>query len=288
MIENAVRAMGDNLEALSRLQTKAASGKKFEKPSDDPKAAQSAFNLRTSLRSTQAFLETAHTADEWMAANEMAFNQMIDMATKAINASLSGVSDSNDDEVRPTLAGQIDSYLASAIEIGNTRYQGQYIFSGFKTTTEPFTFVAGSPDTVSYSGDFGVIQRDMGIDQSMTVNVNGDTAFSPLYGAMITARDALLANDVPALQSAIDDLNSAVEVIKQQRSFNGAREKQVQGIVANLEQTELTIEGWISDNENANLVEVITQLRYQETVYQAALEVGNRTLATINLFDLLS
>lgn len=287
MVENAIRSMSDNLENLGKLQGKATSGKQFAKASDDPKAAHAALSLRTGLKTTQSYLEASQTADIRMSATEVAFAQIVDLATNTINTALAGVSDSQS-TARPALAEQIDGFLTSAIEIGNTKHQGDYIFSGYKTTTQPFTFVAGSPDTVTYGGDNGVIQRDLGGDQSITVNINGDTTFSALYTAMIAARDALSADDVPALQTAIDNLNTALDTIKEQRSFNGARQRQVQTITTNLEQTELSIQGWLSNKENANLVEVISELRQQETIYQAALEVGNRTLATLNLFDLLS
>ena len=287
MVDNAIRSMSENMEKLGNLQGKAASGKRFAQASDDPKAAHAALSLRSSLVTTQSYLETALNVGEWMSATEVAFSQIVDLATKAINISLEGVSDSQN-EARPGLAVQIDGFLTNAIEIGNTKFQGNYIFSGYKTTTQPFALLAGSPDSVTYSGDNGIIKRDLGVEQSMTVNIDGDTTFSPLYSAMIAARDALNADDLPALQTAIDNLNIALETIKEQRSYNGARQRQVQTLTSNLEQTELSIQGWLSNKENANLVEVITELRHQETIYQAALEVGHRTLATLNLFDLMS
>lgn len=286
MMENTIRLMGENLEKLGNLQGKAASGKNFVQASDDPKAAHSSLSLRSSLSSTKSYLETASNVGEWMSATEVAFSKMVDLATKTINTSLEGISDSQTN-ARPGLAEQIDGFLESAIEVGNSKHQENYIFSGFKTTSEPFALVAGIPDTVSYSGDTGAIQRDLGANQSITVNIDGDTTFSPLFTAMIAARDALIANDVPALQTAIDGLNTALDTVKEQRSFNGARQRQVQTTTSNLEQTELSIQGWLSDNEDANLVEVITELRHQETIYQATLEVGNRTLATLNLFDMM-
>jgi hypothetical protein len=43
----------------------------------------------------------------------------------------------------------------------------------------------------------------------------------------------------------------------------------------------------LTNKEDVNMTEAITQLRYQETVYQAVLEVSRRSLATANLFEYL-
>jgi flagellar hook-associated protein 3 FlgL len=211
---------------------------------------------------------------------------MQDLTAQAINLGLQGISDSNS-AARDNLASQIDLLIEDALSAANTRHLDSYLFAGHQVDTEPFRLVSGTPDSVAYDGDAGVIQRTIGPDLTTTINFEAQTVFSPIFEAMIAARDALVADDVSALQLAVSDLKSAQEGVKQQRAVNGIRLKQMEDNQSYLEETQLAIQDLLSQEEDIDLVEVITELRHQETVFQATMQVGQRTLATVNLFDLM-
>jgi flagellar hook-associated protein 3 FlgL len=279
--------MQDNLETLNALRDRAATGKQFQIASDDPESASAALGLRSSLRASQAYLATAQVTGDWMAATENALKQAVDLAKQAHQIALGGLSDSNDDEALGAMSAQIDSLLQQAIEVGNTRYNGDYIFSGFKTNTQPFTPVSGSPDSVSYDGNSGLMQRSLGPGQSVAANIPGDDIFTQLFAGLISARDALKGPDHSGLPAAVVALQTALDTVARERSNLGSRQQQVQAAITQSEETQLLLKSLISQKEDANMVEALSELRYQETTYQAVLEVGRRTLATLNLFDLL-
>jgi len=280
------RSIRDNLDRLGSLQTKAASAKRFQKMSDDPIAARSALGLRSNLQATKAYMETSEWSADWMSASEVALGHMVDLGTQAVNLTLNGISDTGDSQ--PILAQELTLLLEQAVKAGNTTHAGNALFAGYQTElTEAFTLTPGVPDIVSYNGDAGMIQRNVGPNQSVTVNIDGAAAFMPLFNAMIEARDALNAGNTGNIQLAADHLQSALDQVVQIRSLNGARQRQVTTITEQLQDTHTTLASSLSQKEDANLAEVIADLRYQETVYQSALEVGNRTLATLNLFDIM-
>ena len=287
IVDNAIRYMQDNLEQLNALNEKAATGKEFQAASENPAAASAVLSLRSSLQTNAAYLAIAQVTDDWMAATENALKGMVDLGTRAQNIALSGLSDSHDLQALQLMATEIDSILKQAIEIGNTQHRGDYIFAGFKTSTQPFDFVPGSPDTVSWSGNGGQMQRSLSPGESVTANVLGNVAFSDFFTALIEVRDRLQAGDLTNLQSAIASLQSANQTVAQERSASGARQQQVKAAILRGQETEFTLKRLISGKEDANMVEAITELRHQETTYQAVLEVGRRTLATLNLFDIL-
>ena len=286
IIDNAIRSMSDNLQKLSKLQRQASSGKRFERSSDAPGASRAAMALKSNINANESYLETLQRAEHWLTASGQALGELEDVSLKAINRALEGISDTNA-QARSNLAEELDGLIQDAVSSGNRKHQGNYLFSGFQVKTEPFTLVTGSPDSVTYAGDTGEITRRIGPDHSLKVNFDPDQVISPLYEAMISARDALLADDTVGLQSAVEDLKSAQELIKDQLATNGIRLKQVEDNQSYLEETQLALENLLSHEEDIDLVEVITELRHQETVYQTTLEVGHRTMATVNLFDLL-
>lgn len=286
IIENAIRSMSDNLQKLGDLQSRASSGKKFDVSSDHPRASRSALALRSSIQTNQGYLETIQAAEGWLNASQNALGNLERMGIQAVNAALEGVSDTNS-EARQILAQKLDGLIEEGISTANVRHLDSYLFSGFKVNTEPFTLTSGSPDTVSFSGDQGVIQRAIAPDRSLTVNFDADAVISPFFSALISARDALLLDDTSGIQAAVEDLQSAQEGITEQMAINGTRLKETEESTAYLEETQLTLRGLLSREEDIDLVEIITELRHQETVYQTTLEVGHRTLAAVNLFDLL-
>jgi flagellar hook-associated protein 3 FlgL len=299
MIDNAIRHMTDNQARLAALQEKIASTKQFQSASENPSAASAALGLRSTLKYNQVYLETAQLTDDWMTASEHAMQSAATVAEKAIVAVTRGISDTLGTEERAALKEELEGLLAQAIDTGNTKHQGYYIFSGFSIGTAPFSLDVNNspdpanPDTVVYGGDptNGQMKREIGPGQSVVVNVNGQGAFSPLFAALIKARDALDvfngSNDKTRMQESLTELQAALDTINTNRTENGARQRQVQSAVDYLEKTGLEIKSLLSQKEDLNMVEAISMLRAQETSYQASLEVGQRAISALNLFDVL-
>ncbi len=181
--------------------------------------------------------------------------------------------------------------INQAVDVGNTSHQGSYVYAGFMTTTIPFERVdgAGGNTTIVYHGGHNnLIQRAISPGQWVTVNVDGEASFMPLFEALIAARDALNNNDPLALQAALDALQVAQDEVGNVMTANGSRQRQVQAAGEQMEKTHIEIKSLLSQKEDTNLAEAISNLRYQETVYQTVLEVGNRAVAAMSLFDYLS
>jgi flagellar hook-associated protein 3 FlgL len=292
LTDNAIRYMDENLQRLQAYQEQVSTGKAFQRPSDDPAAATMALTLRSNLETIESYLNTTKTTDDWMSATDKALQQAVEIGTRASNLALSGISDSQGAEERQALAAEMDILLKQAVDLGNTSHQDSYLFSGFKTKTAPFTLVENDSDpffdAVGYNGDNGVIVRHLGPDQTIPQNIDGQQVFSPLFTAIIDARDALNANRTDLLQTALDDIQSAVQGISLASTTNGARQRQVRLTGERIEKTQVELKSLLSKKEDVNMAEAIANLRYQETVYQTVLEVSQRSISALSLFDMLS
>lgn len=284
---DAIRYMEENLERLSDLQQKIATGKRYNRSSDNPSVAAAGLSLRSSLESSQAYLDTAEETDTWLSTTEFALKDVVEIATRAINLALDGLSDTQGPSERQAMATEMGLLLEEAIDLGNTSLEGSYIFAGFKTRTAPFTLVTGTPDSVNYNGDAGNIQRNVGPGQKISVNLDGDATLSPLYAAIIETRDALQANDTAAIDAGLANLNTALDGVVDARTVNGGRQRQLNNIMTRIERTQTELRTLLSRKEDESLTEIISTLRQQEVVYQAVLEVGRRAIATSNLFEFL-
>jgi len=297
--ERAIRNMENNREVMVGLQEKLSSTRSFQRVSDNPGAASAALTLRSSIRAGEAYLATATSMDEGMSATDDALSKMETHATKATNLARQGATDTFSGVERKALAREMDSLLQEAVSRGNPAPPGSFRFAGYRVkmagSEKPFTLVEGDytavppvPDSVTYAGDNNSMNRSVGPGHTITLNVDAEDAFQDLYQAMIGVRDALNNDDGTTVNAGIDTLNAALERISDLRTQNGARQNQVSARIGLLNKTQLSLESMLSDKEDVNMAEAITHLRYQETVYQAVLEVSQRSLATANLFEYLS
>jgi flagellar hook-associated protein 3 FlgL len=293
MTENAIRHMNENLETIQHLQDQISTTKVIQNISDDPATASSVLSMHSTLATVQSYRDAANVADDWMSATETSLAQMVDMGTRATMLATSGVSDTQGQEERTSLANDLDEIIKQAIQTANTAHEDKYIFAGFQVRPPipPFagadTNADGRFDVVNYVGDNGSIQREIGPGTMVTTNVDGNAAFQPLFNAMIAAREALFAGNTANLQTAITNMGTAMQTLNAARTGNGGRQRQLEAAITRIINSQTEIKSLLSKKEDTNLAEAISHLTNQQTVYQATLEVGQRAIAMATLFDYL-
>lgn len=292
MTNNAIRNMASNLENMTRLQNVVASGGKISKVSDDPVGASLSLSLSSSIQGLEDYKSTATLADTWLTANDFAMNELSESAIRAITLVTSGLNDTQGETERTALGTEMNSLLTQVIDLANSNEQGQYIFSGFQIDAKPFELVEstveGVPDSVVYHGDDGSMTRSLGPGQTVAINVPGRDAFMPLINALITARDALMEGDTATLRTTLTSLQDASDTLDTYRGTNGARLRQVEQASDYLDQSKVEMQALLSKKKDTNLAEAISLLSNQETTYQVVLEVSQRAISALSLFDYLS
>lgn len=310
MTDGAIQNMADNLEKVSKLQNRISSGKNFQVASEDPTHASASLSLRSHLQTLESYTDTAELTQNWMTATDNAFDQLEQLAVRANNLILRGLNDSLSGRERAeSLATEMQTLINQAVELGNTSVNGQYIFSGYQVNQKAFALsdaaatlpdYQGNPFTprvITYLGDQGNIQRSLGPDQSVTLNVRGDQAILGFLQNMILASNALQQNNIQdtgdpitdplTLESTLSALKSSLETLDQYRTSNGARMRQVDSAANFLETVKLETRSLLSKNEDTNMAEGIALLANQQTTYEAVLEVSQRAISALSLFDYL-
>jgi flagellin-like hook-associated protein FlgL len=175
-----------------------------------------------------------------------------------------------------------------SVDIANTKHNGKYIFAGFATKSATPPFVLDAAHTaVTPNDDTHSIQLNISPGQTMTTNFIGRAIFAPLFQALIDARDALLSNNAANIQPTITSLQTAMDPVTTALTTNGARQRQLQVTIDTMESSKIQLKSLLSSKEDVNMAEAISQLANQETTYQSVIEVSQRAINTINLFDVL-
>lgn len=310
MVDNAIQNMADNLEKMSKLQGKIYTGKQFQNASEDPARASVSLSLRSNLRTLETYADTAETTKNWMTASDNALDQLEQIAVRAQNLILRGLNDTlSGSERASALGAEMQDLLNQAVEIGNTSVNGQTIFAGYQVNGKAFEMVDSSttladykgdpftPKVVNYIGDQGNMLRSLGPDQMVTLNVRGDQAILGFLQNLVLAGNALIQNNINktgdpvndplTLQSALSGLKSSLDTMDQYRTSNGARLRQVESAANFLETVKLETKSLLSKNEDTNMAEGIALLANQQTTYEAVLEVSQRAISALSLFDYL-
>ncbi|MDL1909804.1 flagellar hook-associated protein 3 [Chloroflexi bacterium CFX6] len=300
MVDNAIQNMSENLEKVSKLQGKLSTGKQFQVASEDPARASVSLSLKSNLRTLESYADTAETAKNWMTVTDNALGELGDIGIRAMHLILRGINDTfSGSERAATMAVEMQDLLNQAVELGNTSVNDQYIFAGYQVNAKAFELVASAtalldyqgnpftPKVVNYLGDAGVMQRTLGPDQSVALNVRGDQAINGLLQNLILATNALKQNDTVSLQNILTNLRSSLDIMDQYRASNGARLRQAESAADFLETMKIETQSLLSRNEDINMAEGISLLANQQTTYEAVLEVSRRAVSALSLFDYL-
>ena len=309
MTENAIQNMADSREKVSGLRGKLATAKQFQVASEDPGRASTSLGLRSQLKTLESYTEVTTSTQNWMTASDNAFDQLEQLGVRANNLILRGLTDTLTGAERFDLGAEMETLVNIAFEIGNTSVNGQYIFSGyqinqkaFELTDSPTTLTdyKGStftPKVVNYLGDSGTIQRSLGPDQAVTLNVRGDQSILGFVQNLIEAKNALVQNNIRntgdpltdplTLESSLGEVKSSLDTISQYRASNGAHMRQVDSAANFLESVKIETKSMLSENEDLNMAEGIALLANQQTTYEAVLEVSQRAISALSLFDYL-
>ncbi len=171
-------------------------------------------------------------------------------------------------------ATEVGQLLEEAIAQANVQLGGNYIFAGYRLNTTPFTAtVVGGIDTAEYHGDTNDFQLQIGKDDTVVVGRNGQTTLmdSNLFTALGTLKKALEDNDGAAIRQQLDQLKSARDYLDNEIADTGAKGNRLDLKDAVWSSLTLDLRERLSDVEDADLPEMITELKQKELAYQVAL-----------------
>ena len=182
----------NNLQsALARTQMQLSTNRRVLTPADDPVASARALEVSQSQGRNEQFATNRNSANSSLAAVEGSLQNagdlLQDIQTLVVNAG-NGTMLPKD---REALAVELEGRLKDLLGVANTSDgNGGYLFSGYKTTTVPFT---STPDGANYQGDQGVRQLQVSDSRKMPLSASGSAVFESIptgNGVFQTKADA--------------------------------------------------------------------------------------------------
>jgi len=162
-----LRNLNSNIEKLMVTQTRLSSGKRLNKPSDDPVGTATAMRLRSRLYQTDQFLRNIDRGETQLNISDAALEDMSGLLMRAQELAIAQSNTTADYKTRKAVAQEIDGLINQFVDVLNTRVGNRYIFAGYESLEAPFL---QSLNGVKYVGDSG--QMAIEIESGTVMNAN--------------------------------------------------------------------------------------------------------------------
>ena len=284
MLSAALYNLRRNSRKLFRLQVMAASGKRILAPSDDPLGAIKVIDYNSQLSRFEQYQRNIAFGLSWLQRTEGVLQDLEELVSRAHEIAVSQSSGTADAQSRASCAGIVREIKAQVWQLSNASLGGRYLFAGLKNDQPPYA------EDGSYQGDTGEFQISVGQGVRVAVNLVGPEVFS--FGSTDFFQELeelaqALENDQPDLiAQKLDTLDQALRQLINARAKVGARVERLESYKGILEGSALKVKERLSEIEDADIAEVITELATREAVYQASL-LATRRLLEENLVSLM-
>jgi len=181
-----------NIENFMKLENMMSTGRKINKPSDDPIGTISSLGYRSKLAQFEQFTKNISSAKTWLSHEDLALSDMNGLLIQAKEIAVTLANDSYDYTARQGAASEIESIFEQVLQAGNTQLDNRYIFSGHKTLQQAFRSTGVG---VIYEGDDGVIKTE--IENGATVGIN-------TVGSSVLTKSFTVIGDDADLKAGID------------------------------------------------------------------------------------
>jgi flagellar hook-associated protein 3 FlgL len=279
-------------DGLLETEEQLSTGKRINKPSDDPYGASLAVTLKGQLARLGDYTNNISDGTAWTTAGLSALQSMTDQVQRAqelVTESSNGTESASEMQ---SAGAEIQQLVDGIKSDANASYNGQYVFGGGGTTA-PYS----SADNSFHGTVGGQVQRTVSAGTSSTANVtvntqvyqvlNGSANDDPgLLSQLQSIADALKAGNQPPAGS-LTQLSGSLSGLEQQSATLGSAQDRLSLASTRLQSLQLSVTDSLSNDQDANMAQTMTTFSNQQAAFTAALKAGANIVQT-SLMDFLS
>jgi flagellar hook-associated protein 3 FlgL len=294
--QNLLSNINQSLDRLDTTQQELSTGKKINQPSDNPYGTSLALQLNNQISNLTGYSNNVTDGTGWAQAGNAALTDITNSVQRIRELVLQASNGTQTQADMANDAAEVNQLIDQVKQDANTQYNGQYIFSGAATGTQPYP--AGSD---AYAGDSGQVTRTIGPNTSLAVNADlssvlgtGQTTAGQPAGdgkLLNTLRNiaddmqsgnasALSATDLAQLDSNTGSLNGLTANL-------GATTDRLQMASSRIQTLQASDAQSLSDTQDADMAQTEVDFSTQQAALTAALQAGAKVVQQ-SLMDFLS
>ncbi len=172
---SALAQMMAKSSALAKTQNQIAAGTRILTPADDPIGAAQALELDRALAESQQHEKNTTAATNRLSVEEQTMGDVTSLLQRIRDLVVQANNPTLDDSGRKSVLAEVQVRFSDLVDLANRKdANGEYLFSGYSTLTQPFVKSGG---TVTYKGDDGTRVLQTGPSQLVTDGHPGSAVF---------------------------------------------------------------------------------------------------------------
>ncbi len=220
-----IRNLGSNLTRMDNYQNQLSTGRRINKPSDDPVGLSFALRYRSEISANDQYQENVKSATSWLDYTDSTLNKAGEVLQRLRELTVQAANGTNPQSALDAIQSEVKQFYGEMVNIGNSDFNGKHVFNGQKTNIAPYTEATAPADYT----DAADIKFEIGAGVTIPVNVNGNQVFgSPadndnmfkLTQDLITS---LGTSDFTGIKSALGRMDSRMDKFLAVRSDIGAK-----------------------------------------------------------------
>jgi flagellar hook-associated protein 3 FlgL len=274
-----------NLAAMEDAQRRVLSGLRIERPSDDPAGAVGVMSADRQLSGLAQYRRNIQAAEARLNAEETVLDGVSALLERARELAIGQAGATGNAQTRAIAKIEVDQLLAQAIALGNTPYNGGYLFGGQFADAAPFD-AAGATSATRPPTGAALVEIDAG--RQLTVHHDAVQVFvdTDALQALQDLSAALGASSDTQIGAALTRLDGAHTNVQKVLGETGANALQLEVAASNIASVAGTLETFRADLSEVEMEEAISRLVSRQTAFQAALAATSRMIS-LTLTDYL-
>lgn len=286
MTSGTLSRLQERLSTFETTQVKVGTGKRMQVPSDDVAGMSSALRLRSEMAARVQEARNAEDGLMWVNLADSELQGIVAQLQRARELAVRGASMTDVNE-RAAIQVEIEGIRDDIVAAANSSSQGRPLFAGFAAGDA----VAQVGGIWTYQGDTGRVTRRASETDIIAVNVTGDQVFGFAAGQdVFTVLDdmstALIAGDQAAISGSITAIDDSMGRVLDGLAVLGAAGNRLDAAYERSQVEQNTVRGYLSEVEDVDIAEAISELQMQEVAYQATLGALSKALQP-SLIDFL-
>ena len=266
-----------------------SSGRKVNQPSDNPAAVAGLIVNNAQASAVNTYLSNISSLQASMQMADSTLNSVTTSLSQAISLAVEGANSTVNQSDREAIAQQVNGIQQQILEYANQSFEGKYLFAGTAVNTKPFVADSTSPSGVSYAGNTGVNNVEIGDGQAVPTNLPGSQLFtapgSDVFQALADLSSALQSgSNIPAAET---EVQNAFNQINTQRTFYGTTLSRLNTATTFLNAENLQLSQEQNNLVGADMATAASQVTQADTALQATLAAGGK-ISQLSLLNYLT
>jgi flagellar hook-associated protein 3 FlgL len=272
LIQNAMRGLRYNLEAMAQAQMQATSGRRVSTVSDAPIDAAKIMRVSSQISDLDQYRRNGISAGVRLSTEDTVLTAVNDLISQAKTIGASVISLPSDDPGRRTAMAELAQIQEQILSMANTKLGSEYIFGGSLTSAPPFQMDG------AYVGDGQA--RLVEIDEGITTQTNhtGSPLFTDVLDSLGELMSSLANGTDASIQEAINKLDTSGTQVLAAQTEVGVRQQAVENVANRITTRTADLLDQLSELRDADPTEASVKVIAAQTALERAYSVVGSTL----------